>query len=226
LHKLPAKLDLPDIFSPGGNAFAKRVVFAHQVKPVAPIVDVVLALGSLGLRAELGEPDAQSTSVLALLENSNSLVEALDAESPVDPLVVVGAQRLPVEHVAHPLQLAGLHAARPDDLLLANSFLLAELVAQVLVIIHDVLSHDHHLHVDALVGTLLPLHEGPVEAALVLLNQSQLHSIHVVAVVLAVLLPKHQGLVLDIAVLEVALAESVILGLRGGLLCQALSFVL
>ena len=79
---------------------------------------------------------------------------------------------------------------------------------------------------DAFVSSLLPLHEGPVQSALVLMDEAQLDALHVVAVVLAVLLPDHQRLVLDVAVLEVGLAQGVILGLGRHLLLEALLLVL
>ena len=95
-----------------------------------------------------------------------------------------------------------------------------------MVLIHDILRHHHHLHVAALICTLLPLHEGPAQASLVLLNQPHLNSIHIVVTVLAVLFPDHQGLVLDVAVLEVGLAERVVLRLGSCLLGEALPFEL
>ena len=95
-----------------------------------------------------------------------------------------------------------------------------------MVLIHDILRHHHHLHVAALICTLLPLHEGPAQASLVLLNQPHLNSFHIVVTVLAVLFPDHQGLVLDVTVLEVGLAERVVLRLGSCLLSEALLFEL
>ena len=58
---------------------------------------------------------------------------------------------------------------------------------------------------DSFISTFLPLHEGPVKSAFVLVDQSKLDSLHLVFVMLAVLFPDHESLVLDIAVLEVSL---------------------
>ena len=59
-----------------------------------------------------------------------------------------------------------------------------------------------------------------------LFNQTHFYTVHIVTMVLAVLLPNHQRLVQHIAVLEVALAQRVILGLRCCLLSQAFALVL
>ena len=164
--------------------------------------------------------------VLSLLQDLHRLVEILDFHCAADPLVVVVAQRLPVKHVSNAFKFADLLPAAPNSLLYAHLFLLGELVRQVLVLIHDVFSHHHHLHVDALVSPFLPLHEGMVEPTLVLADQAQLHPVHVVLVMLAVLLPDHQSAVLHVAVPQVRSSHQVVLRLRRGLFIQALSLVL
>jgi len=225
-HEFASELELPDVLAPRCYGILERVVAAHEVKPVATGINVVLTLGSLRLRAELVQPVAETMLLFSLLENDHSLVETLDSEGTVNPFVVGGSHILAVKHVANAFELARLHATRSNDLFLSDLLLLAQLVAKVLIIVHNVLSHDHHLHVDALVRTLLPLHESPVKTALVLLNQAQLHTSHVVAIVLAILLPDHEGLVHNITVLKVALAQGVILCLRRRLLGQAFTLVL
>ena len=79
---------------------------------------------------------------------------------------------------------------------------------------------------DAFISSLLPLHEGPVQAALVLINQPQFKSIHVVAVVLDVFFPGDQSFILDVAVSEVSLSQSMVLSLGSSLLGEALPLVL
>ena len=58
-----------------------------------------------------------------------------------------------------------------------------------------------------------------------LINQSELDSVHVMIIVLAVLFPGHQGLVLDVTVFEVRLSKCVILGLGRRLLGQTFAFI-
>ena len=79
---------------------------------------------------------------------------------------------------------------------------------------------------NALISTFFPLHEGPAQASLMLLDQPHLDSIHIVVPVLAVFFPDHQGLVLDITVLKVGLSKRVILRLGSSLFGKAFFLVL
>ena len=187
---------------------------------------MLASLRSLCLRAELVKPVSKSVLSFSLLENSHALVKTLDLQSAVDPLLVVVLERLSVEHVPDTLKLADLHPTRPHSLLLSDFLLRRELIGQVLVAVHDIFRHGHHFHVDFLVLALLPLHEGPAETALVLVDQAHLDTVHAVTVELAILLPGHQCLVLDVAVLEIRLAQSIVLRLCSSLLGKALSLVL
>lgn len=59
-----------------------------------------------------------------------------------------------------------------------------------------------------------------------LIYKSQLHAVHVVREVLAVLAPDHQSLVLDVTMLEVRFAQRIVLRLGRGLLFEAIPLVL
>ena len=94
-----------------------------------------------------------------------------------------------------------------------------------MILVHDIFCHDHHFHVDALVGPLFPLHESPAQPALVLLDKSHFHSAHIVVIVLAVLFPEHQGLILHITVLQIRLPQCMVLSLCRRLFGQAVFFI-
>ena len=187
---------------------------------------MLASLSSLCLRAELVQPVSKSVLSLSLLKDGHALIKTLDLQGAINPLFVVVLERLAVKHVSDSLELADLHPTRPHGLLLSDLLLRRELVGQVLVAVHDILRHGHHFHMDLLVLALLPLHEGPAETALVLVDQAHLDSVHAVIVELAVLLPGHQGLVLDVAVLEIRLAQGVVLRLCSSLFGKALTLVL
>ena len=163
--------------------------------------------------------------VLGLFKDLHCFVQVLNLQGARLPFVEVVAEAFAVEHVSDAFELAYLHATTPDSLLLSDDFLLGELVAQVLVLVHDVLRHHHHLHVHALVSTFLPFHESPAQPALMLLNETHLDTVHVMTVMLAVLSPDHEGLVLDITVFEVCLSQSVVLSLGRSLLRETLFLV-
>ena len=57
------------------------------------------------------------------------------------------------------------------------------------------------------------------------IDEPDFHPFHGVAVMLAGVFPDHQGFVLDVAVSQVALSESVVFGFGGSLLFEAFFFV-
>ena len=221
VHELSREFELAHVLLPCGDAILQISIASRQIEPVAPSIDMLSTSNTLGLSTEFSKPEAHSVLMFGLVEEDHGLVETLNLDGTLLPLVVVIAEALPVEHVSDAFKLANLHSTTSNGLLLDDFLLLGELVAQVLVVIHHILCHDHHLHVDSLVCTFLPFHEGPAETTLMLVDKSHFDSVHVMTVMLTVFLPDHQSLVLDIAVLQVGLSKGVVLRLGSHLLSQA-----
>ena len=76
------------------------------------------------------------------------------------------------------------------------------------------------------VSSFLHFLEGPIESALMLVDQSDFDSVHAVIVEFSSISPYHEGTILLVAVSEVALSHGVVLGLCSGLLLQAFLLVL
>ena len=68
------------------------------------------------------------------------------------------------------------------------------------------------------VSSFLHFLEGPIESALMLVDQSDFDSVHGVIVEFSSISPYHEGTILLITVSEVALSHGVVLGFRSSLL--------
>ena len=97
----------------------------------------------------------------------------------------------PIDDIPDPLHLERL---LPQSLLSQPLLLIVtplKCVPQLLVLIHQVLSHTEQLHYSQSVCTLSPTHESCLEVTPVQLYQTEAHTVHSALPVLKILLPDH-----------------------------------
>ena len=85
--------------------------------------DVLAAAHSFTLSAPLGEPVAHAVLMFCLVQDRHGLVEALHLKGSLHPLVEIGSEGLPVEHVSDSFELADLLAPAPNSLLFCDGLL-------------------------------------------------------------------------------------------------------
>lgn len=182
-----------DVEPPGLVAVVGCGSAPSAVEPGYSLLDVLEPLDLSDLAEVLVEVVAESSASHDLGTELGTVLDADDVLCAADPLLESLFHHETIDHIAHAYQLVRSSVSLADCHRLLPLLLVLESVLEVLILVLQVLRHHGESAHVPLVAVLLPAVECLGQRLLVKIDKPQLQALHVVGVVLAALLPEHEG---------------------------------